>query len=395
MQRYVRLGDQRVATLQGSPPRELREPAAEAVLALSRFAWIRRNGEHVYAETSLAPCAVVLHDPLVQALVAAFAVPATVEEAIARTPSLPERTSHEVIGLLLAAGVLVDEQGAAEEDEPPLAVWEFHDLLFHSRSRSGRNRAPVGGTYRFAQRFPIAPAIPPPRETATIDLERPDWERIEREDPPLGRVQSERTSIRRYGGEPLARRELAEFLYRVARVEDVWEAPALAPRGIPGGGTRELYLAKPYPSGGSLYELELYVVANACRDLDRGLYHYAGDRHVLEAVAGPGPAIDKLVSDAAAGMAADPQTMQVLIVLVARMPRIAWKYESIAYSLVLKHVGVLLHSMYLAATAMRLGGCAVGTGDSDLFARASGIDYYRESAVGEFALGSRPVAPDR
>jgi SagB-type dehydrogenase family enzyme len=71
---------------------------------------------------------------------------------------------------------------------------------------------------------------------------------------------------------------------------------------------------------------------------------------------------------------------------------VAWKYESIAYELVLKDVGVALQTMYLAATAMGLAPCAIGTGDSDLFAQASGIDFYEESTVGEFALGSRSSA---
>jgi SagB-type dehydrogenase family enzyme len=62
---------------------------------------------------------------------------------------------------------------------------------------------------------------------------------------------------------------------------------------------------------------------------------------------------------------------------------------SIAYSLILKHVGVVYQTMYLAATAMGLAPCALGCGDSDRFARAAGIDYYVESSVGEFLLGSR------
>jgi hypothetical protein len=44
--------------------------------------------------------------------------------------------------------------------------------------------------------------------------------------------------------------------------------------------------------------------------------------------------------------------------------------------------------MYLAATAMNLAPCALGCGDSDLFARAAGTDYYVETSVGEFLLGS-------
>jgi hypothetical protein len=46
--------------------------------------------------------------------------------------------------------------------------------------------------------------------------------------------------------------------------------------------------------------------------------------------------------------------------------------------------------MYLVATAMRLAPCALGSGDADLAARALGLDYLRESSVGDFLLGSRP-----
>jgi SagB-type dehydrogenase family enzyme len=61
-----------------------------------------------------------------------------------------------------------------------------------------------------------------------------------------------------------------------------------------------------------------------------------------------------------------------------------------AYALILKHVGVLYQTMYLAATAMSLAPCGIGCGDSDLFARAAGTDYYAETSVGEFLLGSKP-----
>ena len=71
----------------------------------------------------------------------------------------------------------------------------------------------------------------------------------------------------------------------------------------------------------------------------------------------------------------------------------AWKYESIAYALTLKDVGVLFQTMYLAATAMGLAPCALGGGDADLFARAAGTDYRVETSVGEFLLGSQRRGP--
>lgn len=43
----------------------------------------------------------------------------------------------------------------------------------------------------------------------------------------------------------------------------------------------------------------------------------------------------------------------------------------------------------LPDTAMNLAPCGIGAGDSDLFAKAAGCNYYAETSVGEFALGSR------
>jgi hypothetical protein len=38
---------------------------------------------------------------------------------------------------------------------------------------------------------------------------------------------------------------------------------------------------------------------------------------------------------------------------------------------------------------MNLAPCALGNGNSDLFAAAAGTDYYAETSVGEFILGSK------
>ena len=100
-------------------------------------------------------------------------------------------------------------------------------------------------------------------------------------------------------------------------------------------------------------------------------------------------AVESLLEEAAATARIAPDSLQVLVILTSRFERIAWKYESIAYALTLKHVGVVYQTMYLAATAMNLAPCALGCGDSDLFARAAGTDYYVETSVGEFLLGSR------
>jgi SagB-type dehydrogenase family enzyme len=76
----------------------------------------------------------------------------------------------------------------------------------------------------------------------------------------------------------------------------------------------------------------------------------------------------------------------ILFTLAARIQRVAWKYQSLAYALILKDTGVLFQQMYLVAAALGLRPCALGTGDTQLFAKASGLAFTRETSVGEFAL---------
>jgi SagB-type dehydrogenase family enzyme len=180
--------------------------------------------------------------------------------------------------------------------------------------------------------------------------------------------------------------QLGEFLFRVARVREVISHEILTP-----AGPMTMDIApRPYPAGGALYELEVYAVVQACAGVGPGIYYYDPCGHRLARLRGPTDEYGLLLEDAALCAGVDPATLQVLLVSSARFPRVSWKYSGLAYSLVLKHVGIVQQSMYLVATSMGLGGCALGAGDSDLFARAVGTDYYAETSVGEFLLGSVP-----
>ena len=137
----------------------------------------------------------------------------------------------------------------------------------------------------------------------------------------------------------------------------------------------------------------MYAAIQVCNPLPSGLYHYEPAGHRLIRIQGHTPEVATLLRDAAESTGTPVDTLQVLLILAARFPRIAWKYESIAYALTLKHVGVLYQTMYLTATAMGLAPCAIGGGDADLFARAAGTDYCAETSVGEFLLGNPRPEP--
>ena len=69
-----------------------------------------------------------------------------------------------LLGYLASMDALVEVRDANDDPElqtPTLAQWDFHDLLFHSRSRLGRHDKPFGGTYPFQDRFSMLPVQKP------------------------------------------------------------------------------------------------------------------------------------------------------------------------------------------------------------------------------------------
>ncbi|HTM83645.1 MAG TPA: SagB family peptide dehydrogenase, partial [Mycobacterium sp.] len=176
---------------------------------------------------------------------------------------------------------------------------------------------------------------------------------------------------------PITAEQLAELLFRTARTR----------RTQPVGDGEEL-LSRPYPSAGSIYELELYPVVRNVAGLAPGMYHYDSFDHLLRPVAAAdSPAVSQLVKPASATLTAGAEP-QVLVVIAARCGRIMWSYEQIGYAAILKDVGVLMQTIYLAATAMGLGACAQGFGDTAAFVAAAGVDERQECSVGSIVVGA-------
>lgn len=360
----------------------LRDKSVEdRVCVLSRFALIRREGSQVVLESPTARAQVILHDRRAMVVLWQLSRLEKACETEAPKTGLPVGVVQSVIDLLFSAGLLTTvngSDGVPEDETTPLAHWEFHDLLFHSRSRFGRHRSPFGATYPLEGHVAPPPAIKPRPAGTRIPLFRPSIRRLIRVDWPLTRALEERRSQRTHAEAPITRRQIGELLYRTARVRSVERRR----RGELATSRRV------YPSGGATYALELYLAVNTCERLAGGLYHYCPARHELQRVAGMNSDVRALLDDA--GQAVGTDSPQVLITIAARFLRASWKYSSISYALILKEVGVLLQTMYLVGTTMEIGICAIGAGNSDLFARAARTNYYDEGSVGEIILGRSP-----
>jgi SagB-type dehydrogenase family enzyme len=371
-----------------------RELAADREYVLSRFVYGHREVREFVLESPLSHGRVILHDARAAGLVQVLATAHRTAEFAALVPGLSPRAAEMVTALLLNSAMVQELNGLgliSEDESSVLQCWEFHDLLFHTRSRAGRQDYAMGGTYRLAGHVDPLPALKAIACGESIELYRPDLERLVREDPSFAWAHERRRSIREYANAPITVRELGEFLGRVARVRERAEVEAPTPAGL----VRLDLAPRPYPSGGALHELELYCAIRACQDIAPGLYYYDPLPHRLCRISGDTPELQQLLTDASFSAQIPLERLQVLLVVAARFPRVGWKYTGLAYSLILKNVGVIYQSMYLAATAMGLAPCALGCGDPDLFARAAGTDPYAESSVGEFLLGRKVgIVPD-
>jgi len=282
-----------------------------------------------------------------------------------------------LLSVFLSVRAIDEVQDDHITESDAIRQWEFHDLLYHSRTRKGRHLNPVGKTYHFLDEIAPLPAVKPPMSQDCFPLYIPDLEKLQADDLPFSQVLEQRKSIRTHGKLPIGDRQLGEFLYRCARVRQVLPKDK-----------RECS-DRPYPGGGACYELELYLAVHTCDNLPSGFYHYGPQLHQLEKISGMNERVHMLLKSAHL-CSQQPAYPQVLVVIAARFARVSWLYQSMAYNAILKHVGVLYQTMYLVATSMQLAPCALGAGDADLFAAAAGTDYYAESSVGEFILGTLP-----
>ncbi|MFC4589583.1 SagB family peptide dehydrogenase [Sphaerisporangium corydalis] len=338
---------------------------------LSRFA-VTTAEDGVLAVRSPRHSGIVELAPDAAAILGALAGWTTPAELAGALPGLPV---GPMLRFFAAAGLLAP---TSEDETQPIAQWSPRDLWLHAHSRGPRVTGRYGGTYPLGDRFGPMPSAPPAFGGPRIDLSPPDLEVVAKADPSLTETLERRRSLREHDpDDPITVDQLGELLYRSMRRRD----------GYTGSDGQEL-VDRPYPSGGSVHELEVYPLVVSCQGAEPGLWHYDTAGHALERVAEPGPATAILVERArsSAVLAADPQ---VVLIVTARFGRVMWKYETIAYSLVLKHVGVLYQTLYLVGTAMGLAVCGLGGGDAEDFAAASGLDYYAEGSVGELVLGSK------
>lgn len=152
------------------------------------------------------------------------------------------------------------------------------------------------------------------------------------------------------------------------------------------------FCERPVPSGGGLYPLELYVLAQRVRGLDGGVYHYVPLGHRLEVVRS-----DALPSHPSSEMfLGQPYLVNAaaIVVITAVVQRSLWKYEDRGYRYIVLEAGHVAQNLNLCAAALGIASLNLGGFfDEDIMALCR-LDPHRELALYGVALG-RAGTPDR
>ena len=203
--------------------------------------------------------------------------------------------------------------------------------------------------------YPRIPRIPlaPPAATGGLRFEE---------------VIQRRRSVRDYSGAPMTLPELSRLLYYVGGIN----------------GERWGYRLRAAPSSGALFPIEVYAVVHQVDGLSPGVYHYGVKDHALAQLQVAdlrGEVVRQGVMQEFLGQA------NLVLYFTVIFQRMRWKYHDRTYRYGLLEAGHLGQNVYLAATSMGLGACAIGAFADDRVNAMLGVDGKEEAAVYMLAVG--------
>ena len=175
----------------------------------------------------------------------------------------------------------------------------------------------------------------------------------------------DRYSCRDYGAGEMDLTQLSFLLWATQGIKELRGHSYATVRTVPGAGAR--------------HEFETYLLVRQVEGLRPGAYHYLPMEHQLEFLH-PVPQLDQTVAETFCGQdwAAGAN---VIFYWAMNAYRMEWRYGIYAHRISLMNVGHVCQNLYLAATALGLGTCAVATFSHEESCRAFGLDGEDEYVV--------------
>ena len=172
------------------------------------------------------------------------------------------------------------------------------------------------------------------------------------------KVINSRSSRRIYTDQPLSLLRLSLLLW--------------CTQGIKGIRGKKYATLRTVPCGGARHEFECYLLIRRVEGLPAGCYHYLPMTHELELIR----KIDDPDAFAAASLCGQRWAAKASVVFyyAADCYRAEWRYGIHAHRVMLIDAGHITENLYLTATALGLGSCAIGAVEGRMADEAFGLD---------------------
>jgi SagB-type dehydrogenase family enzyme len=183
---------------------------------------------------------------------------------------------------------------------------------------------------------------------------------------PLLEAIRRRQSHRRYTGDPLSLEELSFLLWATQGARQIVERQ---------GQARAM---RTVPSAGARHPFETYLLANTVTGLEPGLYRYLPVDHKL-CVLGTEPDLATRMHFACFEQYVTESA--VTLVWAALPYRTEWRYASFSPKVIALDAGHVCQNLYLAATAIGAGACAIGAYNQAAMDEVLGLDGEDEFVI--------------
>lgn len=205
-------------------------------------------------------------------------------------------------------------------------------------------------------------------EYQPIDL--PKIEELEIKKVDLTQAIETRKSHRVYIEQSLTLKELTYLLWTTAGVKMVYENRATI---------------RTVPSAGARHPFETYLLINNVEGLEPGLYRYLALSHQIVAV----DLREGLKEEIMKGCLEQKfvATSAVTFIWVADAYRTTWRYVERGYRYMLLDAGHVCQNLYLVASAVNSGCCAIAAYDDDQLNEILGLDGVNDFVIYIATLG--------
>ena len=189
-------------------------------------------------------------------------------------------------------------------------------------------------------------------------------------------VINSRASHRVYTKEPMSLTELSYILWCTQGVKEI--------RG------RSYATLRTVPCGGARHEFETYMAVMNVTGLTPGIYHYLPMTQQIELLSEPRD-LKTFAGESLLGQNWAARADVIFYYSVVNY-RAEWRYGIHAHRIILIDAGHITENLYLAATSIGMGSCAIGAVNGRLCDEVIGLDGEEEFTIYAHVLGKTDTA---